>query len=199
MGGPMKQIQFSALLLRARLMAMRAGPVACAALVLCVAGAAGLAWTRLEARSVAQSANAQAGRASSGLPAAPAVLVPPSAPPTAAQNMALFYATLGDPHYAEQQVRILFDLAAKAGLSLNHGDYKAAFDKADRVNTYQVLLPLKGPYQSIWQFTLTALREIPFASLDEISFKRDTIGEPVVEARVRLTLYLKDSGQAVQR
>jgi hypothetical protein len=198
MGGTMKPIRFSTLVLRARLMAMRLGPVACVALALCIVGAAGLAWARAEARVVARSANGAAARTASGIPAAPAVLAQAAEPPSSAQNMALFYSTLGDPHYAEQQVRILFDLAAKSGLSLNHGDYKAAFDKADRVNTYQVILPLKGPYQSIWQFTLAALREIPFASLDEISFKRETIGEPVVEARVRLTLYLKDGGSGVR-
>jgi hypothetical protein len=37
-----------------------------------------------------------------------------------------------------------------------------------------------------------ALRAIPFASLDDISFRRDGIQDPAVEARLRLTLYLKD-------
>jgi hypothetical protein len=37
---------------------------------------------------------------------------------------------------------------------------------------------------------MLALRAIPFASLDDISFKRDAIGTANVEARLRLTLYL---------
>ncbi len=37
-----------------------------------------------------------------------------------------------------------------------------------------------------------ALRAIPFAALDEISFKRDAIGEANVEARLRLTFYLTE-------
>ena len=53
-------------------------------------------------------------------------------------------------------------------------------------------LPVKGSYGAIWQFALGALRAIPFASLDDIGFRRDSIGDPVVEARLRLTLYLKD-------
>ena len=47
-------------------------------------------------------------------------------------------------------------------------------------------------YGAIWQFAMGALREIPFASLDDISFRRDGIQDPTVEARLRLTLYLKD-------
>jgi len=75
---------------------------------------------------------------------------------------------------------------------LNQGEYKAGYDKASRVSTYQIILPVKGPYQAIWQFAMQGLREMPFASLDEVSFRRDSIAEPAVEARLRFTLYLKD-------
>jgi hypothetical protein len=87
---------------------------------------------------------------------------------------------------------VLFDLAAKTGLALQQGEYKAAYDKASRVSTYQITLPVKGAYQPVWQFAMQGLRDMPFASLDEIGFRRDTIAEPAVEARLRFTLYLKD-------
>ena len=54
-------------------------------------------------------------------------------------------------------------------------------------------LPLKGSYAAVWQFALQALRAMPFASLDELSFRREQIADPTLEARVRLTLYLSDA------
>ena len=39
---------------------------------------------------------------------------------------------------------------------------------------------------------MQVLNDAPVASLDEISFKRETIGNATVEAKVRLTLYLEE-------
>ncbi|WP_342118530.1 hypothetical protein [Pseudoduganella sp. OTU4001] len=171
----------SALMLRARLLAMRLGPAVCIALALLLAGALALAWS-LKARQLARLP----------LPPAPPQLVQAAPPPSANENLAHFYATLGEKRHAEQQVKQLFDIAAKTGLALDQGDYKFSMDKASGVAAYQVTLPVKGAYQNIWQFSLQALGAIPFAALDDIAFRRETITEPVVEARVRFTLYLKE-------
>ncbi|NVI84682.1 hypothetical protein HWE17_23230, partial [Janthinobacterium sp. BJB401] len=100
---------------------------------------------------------------------------------------------LGQQRHAEQQVKQLFDLAAKNGLLLAQGEYKSGYDKASRVATYQVSLPLKGSYAAVSQFALQALRAVPFASLDELSFRREQIADTQLEARLRLTFYLADS------
>ena len=76
---------------------------------------------------------------------------------------------------------------------LSQGEYKSGYERNARVHTYQVNLPVKGSYAAIWQFALGALRAIPFAALDDISFRRDSIGDPTVEARVRITFYLSDA------
>ena len=124
----------------------------------------------------------------------PALAVVAAVPPaTASENLARFYAALGQQRHAEQQVKLLFDLAAKNGLVLAQGEYKSGYDKAGRIATYQVSLPLKGSYAAVWQFALQALRAMPFASLDELSFRREQIADPTLEARVRLTLYLSDA------
>ena len=186
----MKLLPLPALLLRARLRLMRGGPVACAALVLGLAGLG--AWTWLLPQRAALARVAAAAPMSAG---AAAAATPAAAAPTGSRNLALFYAALGDPRYTEQEVKILFGLAAKAGLRLTQGEYQAGYDQASRVGTYQIVLPLKGSYQAIWQFALQALRSIPYASLDEINFKRDAISDAVPEARLRLTLYLKPAAQ----
>ncbi|MDB5597849.1 MAG: hypothetical protein JWM36_4810 [Hyphomicrobiales bacterium] len=177
---------FSAPVLRLRLALSNLGPVAACAGVLLLAGALALAWL-LPERALQVQRRAVALRLAA-LPPVAASMATPS--PNA--NLALFYDTLGERRYAEQQVKTLFALAAKSGLALSQGEYKSGVESNGRFQTYQVNLPVKGSYAAIWQFAMLALRAIPFASLDEISFRRDTIGEPAVDARLRLTLYLAD-------
>lgn len=182
----MKPASLPALMLRLRIGAQRAGPLACVALTLGVFAGVALAW--LLPQRALQTKRHQVVLGLAALPT-PAPKAPPA---TANENLALFYDVLGEQRYAEQQVKTLFGLAAKAGLSLSQGEYKASYDKQARFHSYQVTLPVKGSYRAIWQFGLLALRAIPFASLDEIGFKRDSIGEANVEARMRLTIYLSD-------
>lgn len=191
----MKPFALAPLALRLRL-ALRAHPLLAGGGAVFLACAAALAWTvqanlELDAERDALLAARAAREARPA--AAPAARQAPAAPPApAVDNLDAFYAALGPRRYAGQQVKTLFALAAKSGLLLSQGEYKSGYDRNARLSTYQVNLPVKGGYAAIWQFAMGALREIPFASLDEISFRRDGIQDPSVEARLRLTLYLKD-------
>jgi hypothetical protein len=174
-----------AALLRLRLALAACSPVAAGALALCLAAVGALAWLA-QARAGLERQQADALRRA----ALPVAVVPAPAPAAADVNLRLFYEALGERRYAEQQVKTLFALAARSGLVLRQGEYKAGYDRDARIHTYQVTLPVKGSYRAVWQFAMLALRAIPFASLDEISFRRDAIGQADVEARLRLTLYL---------
>jgi hypothetical protein len=196
----MKPLSLAGLLLRLQL-AVRANPLLAGAVVILLCCAGALAWTlhaagQLDAERtalVAARAARQAAAPAAAGPAAPAAQPLAQAAAQPPDPLDAFYTALGPRRYAEQQVRTLFALAAKNGLSLSQGEYKTGYDRNARVTTYQVNLPVKGSYGAIWQFAMGALRAIPFASLDDISFRRDTIGDPAVEARLRLTLYLKDA------
>jgi len=189
MGGAMKSVDAAAVLLRARLALARAGAAACVAVGFCVAGVAAWAWVLPHQAALAK-------KLAQPLPA-PSTLVSAPPPPSANQNLAGFYDVLGEKRYTEQQVKVLFDLAARHNLTLTQGEYKTAWDKASNVSTYQIVLPVKGPYGAIWQFSMDALRALPFAALDEVGFRRDNVSDTTVEARLRLTLYLKDAEPAL--
>lgn len=109
------------------------------------------------------------------------------------ERLTAFHQVLGDVRYVEQQVKTLFAIASKTGLVLQQAEYKAVFDRNARVTMYQVLLPVKGSYQAIRQFSEQTLLAIQFASLDEVNFKRDVISSDAIEAKLRFTLYLGDS------
>jgi hypothetical protein len=197
MSRPTLDAQSARLLLRLRLALLRANPLTLAAALLLLAVAGSFAWTahavgRLEAARTARIAQAAAASASTEAPVAASPVAPVVAAAEAPDNLARFYAALGQRRDAEQQVKTLFALAASNGLSLSQGEYKSGYDRNAHVYTYQVNLPVKGSYAAIWQFALGALRAIPFASLDDIGFRRDDIKDAQVEARLRLTLYLSD-------
>ncbi|MCC2962444.1 hypothetical protein LK540_18615 [Massilia sp. IC2-278] len=189
----MKRLEVSSLALRLRLALRATSPVLLAALLLGASGIAALAWL-VPAREALEAERELARRAAAAPPPAP------RAEPVASAdaNLALFYASLGEKRVAERQVRTLFDIAAKTGLTLRQGEYKSGYDRNGKLHTYQINLPVQGSYGQVWRFALLALRAIPFASLDDISFKRDSIGQAQVDARLRLTLYMADAPE-VQR
>lgn len=115
---------------------------------------------------------------------------------TAEENFIHFARMLGDPLETEKQIKILFALARNTGLTLAKAEYKLAEDKNGRYRTYQILLPVKGSYSAIRIFCERSLLAIPFASLDEMGFKRESIASRTLEARLRFTLFLSESGKA---
>jgi len=121
-----------------------------------------------------------------------AAVAPPM--PQTDQRLHAFYDVLGETRFAEQQVKTLFALAAKSGLMLNQAEYKFAYDKSGRFHTYAILLPVHGQYAAIRPFCEQVLLAIPFASLDEINFKREAISTPILETKLRFTLHLDDAG-----
>lgn len=170
--------------LRAQLLLGRVGPVGIASTVLLLVCAAGLAWLA-QATDLLERRQQLAVRMAA-LPRGE----PKVQPAPANDNMVLFYRSLGERRQAGEQVRTLFALASKSGLVLSKGEYREVFDPNARVWSYQVTLPVKGSYSAIWDFALQSLQAIPFASLDDIGFHRDAVGEANVEARLRFTLYL---------
>lgn len=111
-------------------------------------------------------------------------------------NLDNFYKTLGQQAHVEEQVKTLFALAKKQGLALSQGEYKALPERNGKYLKYQIILPLKGSYSVIRQFAEQALLAIPFASLDEMAFKRDNISNRVLEAKLRFTLYLSSDSES---
>jgi len=181
----MKDVTIGSLWLRLRVQLARMNPVLVVATLLALGCVAALAWLGTARMRVAE--DYEAARLAAARPAPPPA---PPAAPGADQNLALFQAALGQRRGVEGQLKELFTLAGKHGLVLRQGEYRGSQDRAGGFATYQVNLPVKGRYGAIWAFAFDALRALPHASLDDVSFRRDAIGEENVEARLRLTLYL---------
>lgn len=89
-------------------------------------------------------------------------------------------------------LKVVFSEAHASGILLPQGDYSLISEVDGGYGKLQINLPVKGSYKQIRAFALGLLEKLPSLSLDEISFRRDNIKSSAVEARIRLTLYLKD-------
>jgi len=127
-------------------------------------------------------------------PAAATAAPVQQAPVSAAQGLADFYAAMGPARHPEEDVRTLFQLARRNGLQLSQGQYDTKPDPSAHLLRYQIVLPLKGEYSAVWSFAQMAMLAVPFASLDELSFQREAIGDEAVEASLRFTFYLNTGG-----
>ncbi|MFZ6765921.1 type 4a pilus biogenesis protein PilO [Undibacterium sp. Di26W] len=104
----------------------------------------------------------------------------------------LFYEHLGEKKHVEQQLKTVFFLAAESGIALKTGEYQLSENNAGQYFTYRIQLPVKGTYQQLRKFIEQVLLTIPFASLDEISFKRETINGTVIDSKIVFTLFVTD-------
>jgi hypothetical protein len=80
--------------------------------------------------------------------------------------------------------------AAKNKLILRQGEYQVVRDKASKLLLYQVTLPVKGTYPNLRGFIDDILAGVPFASLDNVKFERQKIGDDALLSTVTLTLHL---------
>jgi len=111
----------------------------------------------------------------------------PQAAPT---NLGAFRANLGDVRQADQALKAIFTEADRQLLVLDEAEYRLVYEKAGGFYAYSVRLPVKGSYLALRIFCEQVLLALPYASLDEIAFKRRAAGETEIEARLHFTLYL---------
>jgi hypothetical protein len=88
-------------------------------------------------------------------------------------------------------LRKIYIAAANQTIQLNQGDYRLVPDKTGKLAGYQINLPVQGSYAQVRKFIVQVLNDVPTASLDELTFRREAIGNAEVEAKIRLTLYLR--------
>lgn len=109
---------------------------------------------------------------------------------TPEEQLAGFYRMFPDGGNLPAHLEKMFALAQEEGIWLDKGEYKVIRGREGKLVSFQVTLPLKGEYLRIRKY-LAALRSgIPVLSLQQVEFKRQKVGDPVVEANIRLALHL---------
>jgi len=79
------------------------------------------------------------------------------------------------------------------GSPIDQGEYKWELEKDSRTYRYQFSCRSRDPTAFSGSSARRPLLALPFASLDELSFKRESIGDDTNRQHLRFTFYLKDS------
>jgi hypothetical protein len=82
----------------------------------------------------------------------------------------------------------LHAIGRATGVKTRSATYRSAA-AGERLERYEIVLPVSGSYPQIRDFLKRALAEIPVLSLDQMSLKRETRSEARVQAELRLTLH----------
>lgn len=109
-----------------------------------------------------------------------------------AEQLASFYRFFPQHDTAYDWMAKLYNAAAQQNLILEQGEYRLTHDRDSKLTHYDIVLPVKGGYVQIRKFIAQAMADVPSLSLDGITFSRQKIGEPLVDAQIRFTLYLGD-------
>ena len=109
---------------------------------------------------------------------------------TPAEQLVTYYKFFPSQTSTPVWLEKIYQAAQEQNIHLEQGEYRTNRDKAGKLVRYQITLPVKGSYLQLRNFLAAVLTAVPIASLDHISFERQKIGDEVVEAKVKLTLYL---------
>lgn len=110
---------------------------------------------------------------------------------TPAGQLRAFYKLLPAEPAAPEWLDKIYAAADKENLSLVHGEYALALDPETGVARYRIIFPVKGSYSQVRGFIAHALDAVPTLALDDVNFERQKISEGQVDAKIRMTLYLK--------
>jgi Tfp pilus assembly protein PilO len=109
---------------------------------------------------------------------------------TTDEQLAAFYAFFPSRHKTADILATLYAEAAKHALRIDRAEYRTTSDSSSKLTRYQIVLPVHGTYLQIRRFVTSLLTDVPVAAIENVQFQRQKAGDQVVEAKIRLVLYL---------
>lgn len=106
------------------------------------------------------------------------------------EQLAAFYRIFPGERDATEWIGKIAAIAERDGLVLQQADYKAERGPTGKLVRFQMSLPLRAEYQTIRTFLSDLRAEIPIVSLEQVQFERQKVGDPIVDAKVRLVIFL---------
>jgi Tfp pilus assembly protein PilO len=106
------------------------------------------------------------------------------------EQLAAFYQVFPSEQEATEWIGHIATIAQRDGLSLQQAEYKTERDQTGKLTRFQISLPLKGEYQTLRKFLSDLRAEIPIVSLEQVQFERQKVGDPLVDANVRMIIFL---------
>lgn len=104
----------------------------------------------------------------------------------------IVFASLPSHRTLPQWLAAMFTTARELDVVLDMGDYRYIRNRDDAYGRYQIELPVYADYATVRRFTARLMNDMPFAVLEDIRLTRDDVDSDIVEAHLRLTLFLSE-------
>lgn len=108
------------------------------------------------------------------------------------EQLSAFHDFFPESRQSPELLAKIYAAAAKQGVTLGQGEYRVARDQGGHLLRYEVNLPVRAEYLQIRKFANQVLGELPSVSLDNISFQRQRIFDPVLEAQIKFTIFMEE-------
>lgn len=113
--------------------------------------------------------------------------------PTPDGQLTAFYQTFPKVKNASEALDKLHQAAVTQGVTLAQGEYHLLRNGTDKLTRYEIVLPIKSDYLHLRKFLSQALADMPYLALDSVEFQRQKISDTVLDAQVKMTLFLTEN------
>lgn len=113
---------------------------------------------------------------------------------TPTQQLQAFKQRFGDERSIAPALARIQAAALRHGLRLEHAEFKLLTQDDESIGRYTMDWPVKADYRALRRFAAEVLREQPALALESISLQRAEAGASIVDARLRLVLFLSRAG-----
>lgn len=110
------------------------------------------------------------------------------------KELGMFFDSLPAEEDVTDILAKVYTIAEASGLGFKQAEYHLE-DKDNPRMEYRITFPVQGDYGRVRYFVSRVLAEHPTISLDQISFQRDRVNDPVLKAEIRLTLFLRPAAK----
>lgn len=111
-------------------------------------------------------------------------------PATEGQQLLAMQAALQGTVDAAELIRRLGVLARDAQITLAQGEYQQQQHAATQLVQLQVSQPVRAAYPQLKAYIESVLRTMPNASLDQITARRENVGQTQLEVRLRWSFWV---------
>lgn len=109
------------------------------------------------------------------------------------RQLTAFYQSFPTVTNASDALDKLHEAAVNQGVALEQGEYHLVRHGTDKLARYEIVLPIKSDYLHLRRFLSQALADMPYLSLDSVEFQRQKISDTVLDAQVKMTLFLVEN------
>jgi Tfp pilus assembly protein PilO len=116
------------------------------------------------------------------------------APMSESERLAEFVATFPSDKGIPATFTAMHRMAARHGLQLSQAEFRLAASGNEPLARYAMVLPVRAEYSKLRAFLDELLREVPSIALEELSLRRDDLKTELIDARLRLVMFLSRAG-----